>query len=222
MHRVLEPEIMDSERDAEEYASIDNRAVNRSFATQACALGPNARRVIDLGTGPAHIPIELASIAPQMRITAVDLADSMLELAHRNVSLAGLADRIDLRKCDVKATGLPAHAFDLVLCNSVLHHLPDPAQLLREVARLIAPGGGLLIKDLLRPGNEAELRDLVERHASTDTPYQRRLFAESLRAALTLEEVLDACRSAGLDAFTVERTSDRHFCVSGGATMEML
>jgi len=212
LHRVLEPEVMDSEQDAQEYAGIDNRAGNHEFAMRAHDLCPEALLVIDLGTGPAHIPIEFARLAPNARIVAVDLAEHMLHLARREISQAELTSRIELRSADVKATGLSASSFDLVLSNSVVHHLPEPVLLFREVVRLVAPTGGLLVRDLLRPASHGELTEIVERYAANDTPYQRRLFGESLHAALTLEEVEEACREAGLDDVTVERTSDRHFC----------
>jgi ubiquinone/menaquinone biosynthesis C-methylase UbiE len=212
--RVLEPEVMDSERDALEYDGIDNEEVNREFATRALDTCPTARTAIDLGTGPAHIPILLAQMAPQLHVTAVDLAEHMLALARRKIHSAGAQDRITLLARDAKATGLESGSFDLVMCNSLVHHLADPLLLLREAHRLTAPGGGLLVKDLLRPSTEDELQALVGRYAANDTNYQRKLFSESLRAALTLDEVERACRQAGLTDVCIERTSDRHYCVS--------
>ena len=212
--RVLEPEVMDSERDALEYDGIDNDEVNREFAARALATCPTARTAIDLGTGPAHIPILLTHMAPQLHVTAIDLAEHMLALARRKIHTAGAQNRITLLARDAKATGLESGSFDLVMCNSLVHHLADPLLVLREARRLMAPRGGLLVKDLLRPSAEDELQALVQRYAANDTDYQRKLFSESLRAALTLDEVEQICCQAGLTDVCVERTSDRHYCVS--------
>ncbi len=209
---------MDSEEDASEYEAIDNQAVNREFAASALAVCPMARCAIDLGTGPGLIPIIAVGMAPTLSVTAIDLAEHMLERARINVRRAGLEHRVAIERRNVKATELPSASFDLVMCNSVLHHLPDPVELLREVKRLVAPGGGLYIKDLLRPGSDAELSDLLSQRASKDTPYQRQLFADSLRAALTVDEAESACQLAGLEDVVVKRTSDRHYCISRQAT----
>lgn len=214
LERVLEPEVMDTEQDAAEYDAIDHSAVNREFARQALETCPRARRVLDLGTGTALIPIQLVLLAPNVEITAVDLAQQMLALARSNISAAGLGAQIYLEERDVKNTGFDSGDFDLIMCNSVVHHLPDAVPLFREIARLMGPATEVFVKDLTRPSSEAELTTLVDTYAANDTPYQRRLFAESLRAALTLPEVVQACEQAGLGPVHVVRTSDRHYCIT--------
>src|SRR5215471_136006 len=102
--RVLEPEVMDTVEEARDYDSMDHRAVNRLFVDhllQGAQLagitfpqhGPttaaSAPSVLDVGTGTAQIPIELCSRGVECRVTAIDLARHMLDLAGRNVSAAG-------------------------------------------------------------------------------------------------------------------------------------
>jgi ubiquinone/menaquinone biosynthesis C-methylase UbiE len=212
--RVLEPEVMDTEQDASEYDAIDNADVNREFALQALSVCPGAQTVLDLGTGTAQIPIQLALLNPELDITAVDLAQQMLVLAKRNLAAAGVSDRVRLEVRDVKTTGFAKGHFDLVICNSVIHHLPDPVPLFREIARLLGPETGLLVKDLARPESERQLADLVNTYAGSGTPYQQKLFSESLRAALTVPEVEVACNNAGLGPVSVTRVSDRHYCIT--------
>lgn len=205
---------MDTEQDAAEYDAIDHSEVNREFARHALALCPHARRALDLGTGTALIAIQMAQLQPHLEITAIDLAEHMLTLAQRNLVAHGLSNRVRLEVGDVKATRYESGQFDLVVCNSVVHHLPDPVPLFREIARLLGPTTSLLVKDLLRPNDELELTNLVELHAASDTPYQRKLFADSLRAALTLDEVVVACEQAGLAPVDVARVSDRHYTIT--------
>jgi ubiquinone/menaquinone biosynthesis C-methylase UbiE len=214
LHRVLEPEVMDSQDDAAEYDAIDHSVVNREFVLQALAVCPEPRRALDLGTGPAQIPIQLALMHPSVEVTAVDVAEQMLTVAQANVKRAGLSSRIRLHHRDVKATGFEPNQFDLILCNSVVHHLQDPVPMLTEIARLAGHSGRFLIKDLLRPTSLSELLSLVERYADKDTPYQRKLFADSLHAALTIQEAELACDTAGLGPIVVQQTSDRHYCIT--------
>ena len=214
LQRVLEPETMDTERDAAEYDAIDHTQVNREFARHALEVCPAARSVLDLGTGTALIPIQMLQMNAALDVTAIDLAEHMLALARRNLAREGLTQHAKLELRDVKATGYEPGRFDLIVCNSVVHHLPDPVPLFREIRRLMSESTHVLIKDLIRPDSEAELAALVAAHTVSDTPYQRQLFADSLRAALTIPEVERACEKAGLSSIDVRRVSDRHFCVT--------
>ena len=213
LERVLEPEVMDSKQDADEYASFDNSTVNEEFVSRALELAPRRGYVLDIGTGPADIARLLARRAPDLRILAIDLGEHMLAMARRNVLEAGLMDRIEIRRLDGKATGLPAASFDMVISNSLVHHIPDPARLFAEVARVARRGAGMFIKDLHRPATEQELRQLVDAYAAGCTEYQRRTFRESLHAGLTLPEVSAFCASLDLPGIELRRPSDRHWCL---------
>jgi ubiquinone/menaquinone biosynthesis C-methylase UbiE len=219
IERILEQEIMDSQEDADEYASFDNSAVNDEFVARALELAPAAGAVLDIGTGPADIAVLLAQRAPALRILAIDLGEHMLRLARANVAKAGLTDRVEVRKADAKATGLPGASFDLVISNSLVHHIPEPSSLFAELARLASPRAGLFIKDLHRPETEAELERLVDTYAQGCTEYQRRAFSESLHAGLTVAEVQGICSSLGLRGVEIRRCSDRHWCLERRSVM---
>lgn len=218
MRRELEPEVMDDAGEAEAYDQLDHTDVNRRFvddllgALGAIAiLGPTVAKVsvVDLGTGTGLIPIELCRRDKRFAVTAVDAAKSMLAVAERNVSVSGFADRIELRLADAK---LPATGeYDLVMSNSLAHHLPEPAVLFDRAAELAAPGGLLFVRDLCRPIGESEWEHLVATYAADCTDDQRKMFADSLKAALTVDEVRDLVAERGFDAATVQATSDRHW-----------
>jgi ubiquinone/menaquinone biosynthesis C-methylase UbiE len=212
LERVLEPEVMDSAEDAAAYDAIDNAAINEEFVAHALRLAPTAGAVLDAGAGPGDIAILLARRGPGLRVLAIDLGEHMLTLARRRVVRAGLAGRVEIVRADAKATGLPG-AFDMIVSNSLVHHIPEPPLFFAEMQRVARAGAALLVKDLHRPCSEAEHRHLVETYAAECTPEQRRLFADSLRAALTAEEVAEICARVGLTDVTVRRTSDRHWCV---------
>lgn len=213
LERVLEAEIMGSLEEAEEYAAIDNRSVNEEFVARVCELGPPEGKVLDIGTGPADIAVLLARRLPGLHILAIDLGEYMLAVAQRNVASAGLESRVRVAEADAKATGLASHSFDMVISNSLVHHIPEPITVFREIMRVVSPGGAIFIKDLHRPDSAVEHRHLVETYARGCTDHQVRSFSDSLRAALTVSEVEAMCRELGLNDVTVRRSSDRHWCV---------
>lgn len=212
LDRQLEPEVMDDPAEAAAYDAMDHRVANAAFVDRLTELiGDKPQGVaLDLGTGPGNIPILLCQHIAGWRVVATDLAESMLALARSKVARAGLAERIDLRQADVKQLDLPDAGFDAVFSNTILHHIPEPIAMLREARRVLKPGGALLIRDLFRPTSQEELDRLVTVHAADCDPEQRRLFAESLRAALTPEELAALAGQAGMDDARVTVDTDRH------------
>jgi len=224
LERILEPEWMDSREDAREYDAMDHAAVNAVFVADLAEAvtdwslkrpvhSGNASRldVLDLGVGTAQIPIALCRGLPDVRIVAVDAAESMLAVARDNVAAAGLDGRIELALADAKRLPFPAASFPLVISNSIVHHIAEPALVLAEAIRVTAPGGLLFHRDLARPRDEMELERIVATYAGDATPYQRKLLADSLRAALTLKEMQSLVSTFGFAPDTVRMASDRHW-----------
>jgi ubiquinone/menaquinone biosynthesis C-methylase UbiE/DNA-binding transcriptional ArsR family regulator len=121
---------------------------------QAAGPGP-FNRVVDLGTGSGRM-LTLLGRRAKMSI-GLDLSQNMLNIARANVVKAGL-DKVELRHGDIFGTRLPAQSADLVLVHQVLHYLVDPGAAVAEAARLVAPGGKLLIVDFA-PHDLEHLRD---------------------------------------------------------------
>jgi len=211
LSRVLEPEVMDTWEDAVEYDSMDFTEVNLAFAQLAVELGPQAGLVLDVGTGTSRIPIFIAQIRPQWRIKAIDLSENMLKIGARNVENAGLQQQIQLEWVDGKQMRYPDSMFEMVISNSIVHHLPDPLPFFREVKRLLKPGGGILLRDLIRPPDVATMDALVASIAGEYNQYQTKLFRDSLHAALTLDEIKQMVLETGLHQVRVYQSSDIHW-----------
>lgn len=214
MDRVLEPEVMDTWLEATAYDAMDFLNVNTAFAADAIALDPHAVKILDAGTGTARIPILMCQQRPQYLFTAVDLATSMLILGQRNVEEAGLEQQIRLERVDTKEMAYPALEFDMIVSNSLVHHLPDPLSFFQEVKRLIKPGGAILIRDLIRPTSDEIVNDLVDRFGGDYDLHQQQLFRESLKAALTLAEVQEAIYLVGLRDVQLTQSSELHWSIS--------
>ncbi|MFO0863481.1 MAG: methyltransferase domain-containing protein [Gemmataceae bacterium] len=209
--RVLEPEVMDSEDEARDYDSMDHSTVNRVFVDDFRIVYLGRGPVLDVGTGTAQIPIELASRDPHLQVVGVDLAEHMLALARRNIERANLAPRVHVERIDAKGLPFADASFAAVMSNSIIHHIPEPLGVLREMARVAGKRGVLFVRDLLRPTDEGEVRRFVETYAGDSNAHQRAMFDASLRAALTLNEIRDMVASLGFDPETVQQTSDRHW-----------
>ncbi len=209
--RILENEAMDTREEAVDYDSMDHRSVNGAFVTDLLAEQPDLSRTLDVGTGTAQIPIELCRRAPEARVLAVDAARHMVELARNNVAHAGLGRQIRLEKVDARWLAYAGGHFRTVISNSIVHHVPQPLELLGEMWRVVAPGGLIFARDLLRPANQTTLHQLVDTYAADANDHQRKLFADSLHAALTLDEMRALVTKLGAAPTTVVATSDRHW-----------
>ncbi len=211
IQRTLEPELMDSPQEAVTYDSMDHSEVNRKFVDDLLAGGEVGPDVLDLGTGTARIPIELCQRVSNCRVMASDGAVSMLEVARYNIAVASLETRIQLHHADAKSIPLEDAMFDTVLSNSLIHHVPEPAVIVAQIARLTKPGGRIFVRDLYRPDTLAEIDDLVERIVGQEAAEAQALFRDSLHAALTLDEIRAMVAAHGFDPHDVQMSSDRHW-----------
>lgn len=212
--RMLEPEVMDTDEDARAYDSMDHAAVNTAFCDALLSHDPDLAYALDVGTGTCLLPIQLCRRVPTARIKAIDLSASMLHLGRRHVEQTGLTAAIALALEDATALPEPDATFSAVLSNSIVHHIPEPMRVMREMLRVLRPGGLLFVRDLVRPENEASVAALVSTYAANDTAYQRALFDASLRAALSLEEVREILPSLGIPPECAQVTSDRHWTLA--------
>jgi ubiquinone/menaquinone biosynthesis C-methylase UbiE/DNA-binding transcriptional ArsR family regulator len=155
--------------------------------------------LVDLGTGTGRM---LQLLAPRAnRTVGLDASHAMLSVARANLEKVGLRG-IELRQGDIYAPPFPRDTFDLVIIHQVLHYLDDPARAIREAARLVAPGGRILVVDFA----PHSLEFLREQQA------HRRLGFAPVQVAGWLDE-------AGLDCplnreIAPPKTGDEHLTVS--------
>ena len=111
LSRVLEPEVMDTEEDASEYDAMDHTEANTAFVERLLELGARGR-MLDIGTGPGHIPLLVCDRLPDAEIVGIDLAERMLALAERHRAASPHAGRVSFRRADAKGLDFPDAAFE--------------------------------------------------------------------------------------------------------------
>ena len=115
------------------------------------ALPEKIGHAIDLGTGTGRIVSLLAARAEE--VTGLDVSHDMLNVARANIARAGLKN-VQLRHMDINAPAMEAEVADVVVVHQVLHYLTEPERALRQAARLVRPGGQLLVVDFAPHAHE--------------------------------------------------------------------
>ncbi len=213
MKRIPEVECMGTVQEAREYADMDHSQANLSFVEALIQYQCAEGELLDLGTGPADIPLLLVSKSSAAEVTGIEISCEMLKIARLKVAEAGESRRIRLLEGDAKGLPFARDQFDGVFSNTILHHVADPVAYFKEAWRVLRPGGALVIRDLVRPESVEAATQLVETYAATSTDYQKKLFHDSLLAAYSIEETNQMLEDAGVCGAIVEMSSDRHMTI---------
>jgi len=105
-----------------------------------------AQRVLDVATGGGHTALAFAGIA--RRVVAYDLTEPMLAAARGHVQARGAAN-VEFVAGDATALPFADESFDVVTCRTAAHHFPDVPAAVRQIHRVLKPGGSLLLQDIL-------------------------------------------------------------------------
>lgn len=178
---------------------------------------PTPIYTLDLGCGSADISRRFARAYPDHVIHAVDAAVNMIKTAQQLNLENGLHQRIKLLTGRIDSICLPRPAYDVIISNSLLHHLHEPADIWRRVNTHTHSGTRVFIMDLLRPDSEQSARKLRDQYAANETEILRQDFYHSLCAAYTIAEVQTQLAGSHIDFCQTKQISDRHFIVYGTA-----
>jgi ubiquinone/menaquinone biosynthesis C-methylase UbiE len=218
MQRITEPELMNDEAQALAYAQADFNEPHDMFIQAFKDTFPEvevSNYILDLGCGPADISIRFAQAYPDCEIDGLDGATRMLAQGKLAIQKAQLQDRIHLIEGVLPGANLPRDNYDVIISNSLLHHLHQPDVLWESIKQFGMPGSRVFIMDLMRPETEKVARELVDIYAGNEPQVLREDFYHSLCAALLPEEIRSQLALAGLSHFEVKILSDRHVLVFG-------
>src|SRR3990167_4913722 len=216
MNRLLEPELMDDPLQAKAYAEADFSSENQGFVELFREYFPEFSQghVFDLGCGPGDIPVRLAGLLPECRITGIDASRPMIQLAELAISQAGVSGRVSVR-CERFQDLAGANQADAAISNSLLHHLPNPLQFWHKLRLFVKPGSPVLVMDLLRPESPEAAQAIVDQYANGAPDILRRDFYNSLLAAFTEDEIGSQLAQMNLTRLLIDVPDDRHWVVGG-------
>jgi len=184
--RVPECEAMD---DATENAAYDRLATTwlARFIYPILIRKLNARepmiRILDACSGTGRLSLALAGAYPNASIEGIDLSASMLHLAREHTNVANLAERVGFSQQDVSRMKFQDNFFDAAVSYGSLHHWRAPWAVFAELARVVRPGGSILVGDWRRDPAPLRFFRSIEGTKEWD------LIVASVRAAYLEEEV---------------------------------
>jgi len=103
--------------------------------------------ILDLGTGPGYLPIEILKKSSNIRIVGVDLSRRLIKMARENAQRAGLSDRLNFEFGDSSDLRFDEGEFDMVLSTGMLHSLKQPIKVFNEIYRVLKKSGEAWIYD---------------------------------------------------------------------------
>jgi ubiquinone/menaquinone biosynthesis C-methylase UbiE len=128
------------------FATRMERSLRARIAADVAALRlPAGAHVLDVGTGPGRLPVEIARRSPQVRVTGLDVSPRMIEAAKAAIEPG---QQVVAEVGDVARLPYRDGSVDLVVSTLSQHHWPDRAAAIGELARVLAPGGRIWIYDL--------------------------------------------------------------------------
>ena len=171
--------------------------------------------VLELGCGHGDILGRLARALPGVTLHGVDGSTTMIEAGRSLMAELGLSDRVRFVLGSVPETTLPHESYDVVISNSVVHHVADTGAFWGFVKKVSRRGTAIFHMDLLRPPSRDAATALVSQHAGGDSPVLQRDFFNSLLAAYEFREIAQQTAEAGLAELAVRKPDDLHWMVAG-------
>lgn len=153
-----------------------NRRANAAAAARTAELIPPGATVLDCAAGTGQFSLAAAERAASVLCT--DLSEAMLRQAERKACRRGLFNLRFARR-DVTALPDPDDSFDAVIAANVLHLLPEPEQAVRELWRVTAPGGQLILPTYLQGKTEAAYGTVIKIYQGVGFHYEHAFTAET-------------------------------------------
>ena len=143
-------------------ASLYEKATRLVIESYYCGLAEEILSVfkegalLDLGTGPGYLPIEIVKRSPLIRCDGIDLSGRLIKMARVNARRAGVADRLNFEVGNAAKLQSEDESYDMVISTGMLHMLKDPVNVLRECYRVLKPGGEAWIYDPARVSSQID------------------------------------------------------------------
>jgi ubiquinone/menaquinone biosynthesis C-methylase UbiE len=114
--------------------------------------------ILDLGTGPGYLPIEIVKRAPSIKVDGIDLTPELIKIARENAVRAGVADRLHFEVGNAARLRFEEGSYDMVLSTGMLHMLKNPVKVINECYRVLKPDGEAWIYDPAQVSSQIDTR----------------------------------------------------------------
>jgi len=167
--------------------------------------------ILDLGSGPGYLPIEIVKRSSGIRIVGIDLSRHLIQMARQNAQHAGFADRLEFQVGNSARLRFNDAAFDMVLSTGMLHSLRDPVKVLREIYRVLKKDKEAWIYD------PAKVATCIDRNKWKDSLTNRERFFLRVFTVLKLlkpikpysrEEVVEMIQATDFEISSIEAEKD--------------
>jgi ubiquinone/menaquinone biosynthesis C-methylase UbiE len=145
------------------YDRYPNRIFAKWFKRIAASIKDRAisGNILDIGTGPGRLPIEIAKQVKNVKLFGIDLSEDMVKIANRNADRDGVRDRIEFKARSAYDTGFENDSIDLVVSTGTIHHLSQPLVAFNEIYRILKRGGEAWLFDGRKDVTRAEFEETV-------------------------------------------------------------
>ena len=143
------------------YASLTRKSMDE-FKTLAGRIAKQlsaGSKVLEVAPGPGYFAIELAKLG-DYKVTGVDISQTFVEIARANAAEANV--KVDFRRGNASGMPFGSETFDFLLCRAAFKNFTEPLQAMREMYRVLKPGGRALIIDLRRDSSNEQIGHAVE------------------------------------------------------------
>lgn len=180
---------------SEELAALPAEAVVNSFGCGnplAFSMVAKGQVVLDLGSG-AGIDLLLSAkkVGSTGKVIGVDMTDEMVAKAEENIAASGLTN-VEVRKGIIEELPVESNSVDWVISNCVINLSPEKHRVFAEIARVLRPGGAMLVSDIVAQDLPPQLAE------------NRHLYSSCLAGAISESAYLDGLRQAGLSEVEVK------------------
>ena len=165
--------------------------------------------ILDLGTGPGYLPIEITKQSPTIKVVGIDLSRRLIHMARANALKAGLSDKLDFEVGNAAGLRFEDASFDMVISTGMLHSLKDPVRVFKEIYRVLKKGGEAWIYDPAQIASQIDMKEWKNLLTFRDRFYLRlftmlRLCSPSIKP-FNHSQVVDMIEATDFKEYWIEK-----------------
>jgi ubiquinone/menaquinone biosynthesis C-methylase UbiE len=146
-------------------------------------------RLLDIGTGPGHLLLEIHLLNSDIELFGLDVSSSMVDLARMNLKSISA----EIHQGSIEATDFPGDSFEAVICSGSFYLWDHPIACLNEIHRILKPGGNAYLYESFRDHDEKQLKRLIRKNLKEENLIRRTFspifLMKQLRMAYSEDEI---------------------------------